>query len=97
MVPHTCQRKMGRRIMCVARSDRVRSAETGREPAGSHRGSGQQSQVEMGRPRGKNGPATSMWDVRLGKRRNGRRQTRRADTFKRAAGGHWPRTARNRS
>jgi hypothetical protein len=38
--------------------------------------------------------ATSVWDVRLGKRSTGRPKTQWADTFKRAAG-QWSRTANN--
>jgi hypothetical protein len=41
--------------------------------------------------------ATSKWDVRISKRKTGRPKTRRADTFKRVAGGEWSRTTKNRS
>jgi hypothetical protein len=37
--------------------------------------------------------ATSVWDVRIGKRRTGRQKTRWADMLKRVAGGLWSRTA----
>ena len=38
--------------------------------------------------------ATSMWDVRMGNRRNGRPKFRWPDTFKRLARGQWSRRAR---
>jgi hypothetical protein len=39
--------------------------------------------------------ATSMWDIRIGKRTR-RPKARWADTVKRVAGGQWSRTAKNR-
>jgi hypothetical protein len=53
----TCQRKMERSILQVVWSNIVTNAEVRQRTNEGHRGSSSQSQVEVGRPGGKTGPA----------------------------------------
>ena len=98
----TFQRKTERRMLQVVWSNRQTDESSNKKEYQSKgtRGSGWQSEVEMGRPCGKNGPAQmDRHCINVGRtdrqRRNGRPKTLWADTFKRAAGWQWSRTNKN--
>ena len=99
MVPHTCKWKMGRGILRVVCSDRMKGAEIGREPA--RRTSWQWLTVSNGNRETMQQEWSCEHRHRLRQCGTSERATGELGEGKArwagAPGGHWPRTAKNRS